>query len=219
MNDYLYTKDEYEKNLLLDKDTGYQVMMEWEKEYMQDLIKKLNPFGDVLEIGFGLGISANFIQKYNIKTHTIIECNPTVIQKLKKWAKKQKHKVIIIEDKWQNVLSSLGYFDTIFFDDTPETNSLEGDLFDTRVYDFFHIISNNNVKKGTRFNWFMCNDIYWLVNPFIKWDVDMKKYNVPDNCNYLKKSTLFIPLIEFKKSNLQVKKFILNNLLQLSVKK
>ena len=88
MSNYQYTKDEYNKNLLLDKNTGYQVMMEWEKEYMQDLIKKLNPFGDVLEIGFGLGISANFIQKYNIKSHTIIECNPTVIEKLKKWAKK-----------------------------------------------------------------------------------------------------------------------------------
>ena len=219
MNDYLYTKDEYNKKLLLNKDTGYQVMMEWEKEYMQDLIKKLNPFGDVLEIGFGLGISANFIQTYNIKSHTIIECNPVDLKELKKWAKKQKHKVIIIEGRWQDVLSSLGYFDTIFFDDTPETNSLEGDPFDTRVYDFFHIISNNNVKKGTKFNWFMCNDIYWLVNPFIKWDVDMKKYNVPDNCNYIKNSTLFLPLIEFKKSNLQIKKFILNNLLQLSVKK
>jgi len=218
MNDYQYTKDEYNKNLLLNNDTGYQVMMEWEKEYMKDLIEKLNPFGDVLEIGFGLGISANFIQKYNIKSHTIIECNPVVLKKLKKWAKKQKHKVIIVEDRWQDVLSSLGYFDTIFFDDTPETNGLEGDPFDTRVYDFFHGISNNNVKKGTRFNWFMCNDIYWLVNPFIKWDVDMKKYNVPDNCNYVKNSTLFLPLIEFKKSNLQIKKFILNNLLQLSVK-
>ena len=219
MNNYQYTKDEYNKDLLLNNDTGYQVMMEWEKEYMKDLIEKLNPFGDVLEIGFGLGISANFIQKYNIKSHTIIECNPVVLKELKKWAKKQKHKVIIIEGRWQDVLSSLGYFDTIFFDDTPETNSLEGDPFDTRVYDFFHIISNNNVKKGTKFNWFMCNDIYWLVNPFIKWDVDMKKYNVPDNCNYIKNSTLFLPLIEFKKSNLQIKKFILNNLLQLSVKK
>jgi len=219
MNNYQYTKDEYNKDLLLNNDTGYQVMMEWEKEYMKDLIEKLNPFGDVLEIGFGLGISSNFIQKYNIKSHTIIECNPVVLKELKKWAKKQKHKVIIIEGRWQDVLSSLGYFDTIFFDDTPETNSLEGDPFDTRVYDFFHIISNNNVKKGTKFNWFMCNDIYWLVNPFIKWDVDMKKYNVPDNCNYIKNSTLFLPLIEFKKSNLQIKKFILNNLLQLSVKK
>jgi hypothetical protein len=218
MNNYQYTKDEYNKDLLLNNDTGYQVMMEWEKEYMKDLIEKLNPFGDVLEIGFGLGISANFIQKYNIKSHTIIECNPVVLKELKKWAKKQKHKVIIVEGRWQDVLSSLGYFDTIFFDDTPETNSLEGDPFDTRVYDFFHSISNNNVRKGTRFNWFMCNDIYWLVNPFIKWDVDMKKYIVPDNCNYVKNSTLFLPLIEFKKSNLQIKKFILNNLLQLSVK-
>jgi hypothetical protein len=64
----------------------------------------------------------------------------------------------------------------------------------------------------------MSDDIYWLVNPFIKWDVNVKEYDVPKNCNYVKNSKLFIPLIEFKKSNLQIKKFILNNLLELSVK-
>ena len=51
----------------------FQVMMAWEKPYMEHLIKKLKPKGDVLEIGFGLGYSASAIQKYNITSHTIIE--------------------------------------------------------------------------------------------------------------------------------------------------
>ena len=58
------SKDVYNKDILIDN-TGFQVMMEWEKSYMENLVDQLNPVGDVLEIGFGLGYSANQIQKYN----------------------------------------------------------------------------------------------------------------------------------------------------------
>ena len=75
-------KDQYQKDLLIDP-TNFYVMMEWEKPYMKALIKKLNPKGDVLEIGFGLGYSANEIQKYKIKSHTIIEADPTILKILK----------------------------------------------------------------------------------------------------------------------------------------
>ena len=35
--------------------------------------------GDILEIGFGGGVTADMIQNYNIKTHTIIERDPPII--------------------------------------------------------------------------------------------------------------------------------------------
>ncbi len=76
--------------------------MEWEKPYMKALVNNLKPNGHVLEIGFGLGYSATEIQKYKIKSHTIIESDKNVIVELKKWAKK--YKVIIIEDTWQSAL-------------------------------------------------------------------------------------------------------------------
>lgn len=41
--------------------------------------------GDILEVAFGLGISADFIRQHtNIKSHTIIECHPDVIKNCKK---------------------------------------------------------------------------------------------------------------------------------------
>ena len=91
-----YTKGVDNKDILVG-DEQYQVMMEWEKPYMEALVDRLKPSGDVLEIGFGLGYSADAIQKYDINTHTIIECDPVVLVMLKRWAKRQKHKVIIIE--------------------------------------------------------------------------------------------------------------------------
>ena len=81
-----YKTDKYGKEILL-RYNKHQVMMEWEKPYMEACIDKLQPKGDVLEIGFGMGYSATQIQKYKPKSHTIIEMDKTVIKKLKKWAK------------------------------------------------------------------------------------------------------------------------------------
>lgn len=112
-----YEQDENGKEILLKEDT-FQVMMEWEKPYMQACIDELKPFGDVLEIGFGLGYSATHIQSYKPKSHTIIEYHPLIAQKAREFAKKHSH-VTIIEDTWQNALKNLGVYDCIFFDDYP----------------------------------------------------------------------------------------------------
>lgn len=110
-------KDEYGKEILL-KDGKFQVMMEWEKPYMQACIDALKPYGDVLEIGFGLGYSAEHIQTYHPKSHTIVEYHPEMAKRARIWAKRFSH-VIVIEDTWQNALPKLGIFDAIFFDDYP----------------------------------------------------------------------------------------------------
>lgn len=112
-----FQKDPEGKEILL-KDGKFQVMMEWEKPYMEACIHALHPTGDVLEIGFGCGYSASAIQSYKPRSHTIIEYHPTVAQKAREWAA-DKEGVTIIEDTWQNCVSSLGKFDAIFFDDYP----------------------------------------------------------------------------------------------------
>lgn len=125
-----FTKDEFGKEILL-KDESLQVMMEWEKPYMEACIDTLKPEGDVLEIGFGLGYSACCIQKHNPRSHTIIECDPEVITQAKKWAKKHSN-VQIVEGTWQEMLGKLGVFDVIFFDDysplsPEEVNQMQQD--------------------------------------------------------------------------------------------
>jgi hypothetical protein len=112
-----YKKDAHGQEILL-KDGKFQVMMEWEKPYMQACIDALKPFGDVLEIGFGLGYSAEQIQHYHPKSHTIIEYHPEVAARAREWAQRYPH-VTIIEDTWQNALPKLGMYDCIFFDDYP----------------------------------------------------------------------------------------------------
>lgn len=112
-----FTTDESGQELLL-KDGEFQVMMEWEKPYMQACIDLLAPSGDVLEIGFGLGYSANAIQAYAPTSHTIIEYHPTVAARARQWAQ-DKPNVTILEGTWQDLLPTLPKYDTIFFDDYP----------------------------------------------------------------------------------------------------
>ena len=135
-----YKLDEYGKEILL-RGAGGQVMMEWEKPYMEACIDKLQPKGDVLEIGFGMGYSATQIQKYKPKSHTIIEMDPIVIKRLKKWAKEYDN-IIIIEGTWQSQMKNLGTFDEIFFDDYPlkePQNDLEEKLLFERFSMFLDI--------------------------------------------------------------------------------
>lgn len=115
-----FTKDEFGKEILLE-DGHRQIMMEWEKPYIKACIDAIKPRGDVLEIGFGLGYSAFYIQEHSPRRHTIVESDPTVIQKAKEWAK-GKANIKIVEGMWQDKLTTLGEFDAIFFDDYSSFN-------------------------------------------------------------------------------------------------
>jgi guanidinoacetate N-methyltransferase len=78
--------------------------------------------GDVLEIGFGMGISASYIQSMGVKSYTVIECNEDVAKEFEKWKTKCPDSSIqFVLGKWQDVIEGLGKFDGIFFDTYPMT--------------------------------------------------------------------------------------------------
>tara|TARA_R100001015_G_scaffold5214_1_gene1905 strand:+ start:35 stop:679 length:645 start_codon:yes stop_codon:yes gene_type:complete len=190
------------EDIIYDKDINFQVMMEWEKPYMKKLINNLKPRGDVLEIGFGFGFSADEIQKYNIKSHTIIE--PILFKEAKKWASKQKQKVIIVKGYWQEVLKKLDTFDTIFFDDAPSKRYR--DKTNTRVYKFIYQVLKNHVNKNTKMSWYLDESIYWLCPPQTNYSIKSFKIKPPLHCKYYQGDTMYLPLLKFNegksKSNL-----------------
>ena len=99
-----------------------QVMMSWEENIMMASADYVcGNGGDILEIGFGMGISANYIQDNNINSHTIIENHPQIIEKLKAWAQ-DKPNVTIIEGDWYDVKDSLSTYDGLFYDTWADEN-------------------------------------------------------------------------------------------------
>ena len=99
-----------------------EVMMDWEDELMSASAAYVTENGgDILEIGFGMGISAGYIQSHSISSHTIIENHPQIIPKAQEWAI-DKPNVTIITGSWYDVLDGLSTYDGVFFDVYGDTD-------------------------------------------------------------------------------------------------
>ena len=102
--------------------TELQVMMNWEDSIMSASAAYVcQKGGDILEIGFGMGISAGYIQSHPINSHTIIENHPDVIPKAQAWAS-GKSNVTIITGSWFDVKDNLSTYDGLFYDTWGDDN-------------------------------------------------------------------------------------------------
>lgn len=103
---------------------GHPVMEDWEDGYMKKLaeIACMNG-GEVLEVGFGMGISATYIHEHDISRHTVIEANEEVYKKLIKFSFSAKHSVKPLFGFWQDIISLIPdeSFDGVLFDTYPIT--------------------------------------------------------------------------------------------------
>ena len=110
---------------------GNAIMMSWEDGIMEHQASHLCANGgDILNVGFGLGLIDNYIQSYSPITHWIIESHPEVQRKIIEdgWLKKPNVKVIF--KPWQEVIHYLPKFDGIYFDTWGESQN----EFDTNIY-------------------------------------------------------------------------------------
>ena len=166
-------KDEiltFEDTKILNED-GAEVMMNWEAPIMEKAAEFIcHNKGDILEIGFGMGICADYIQAQNVNSHTIIEIHPQIIEKLKVWAN-DKSNVTIIEGDWSSI-SGLDTYDGIFLDTFGDDN-----------LDKFKEFALSKIKSGG-------NITYWNneekeYNPYLFDSVDYEKISiVPDENIY-----------------------------------
>ena len=98
-----------------------EIMEDWLIPVMKVMAQVVSEKGgDILEIGFGRGISADMIQEHPIASHTIIECNDAVVDTYHDWKKNYADKDIrLVHGLWQDTIDDLGQFDGIFFHTYP----------------------------------------------------------------------------------------------------
>ena len=193
-----YTTDICGNDLLTDDSENHQIMMEWEKPYMEYSINMLKPFGRVLEIGFGMGYSATKLCEFNAVTeYNVVECSPVVWKKFELWRneilkKRPELKIEIIKGRWEDVLckESNGSYDSIYFDDY-NGESLESI---NRFPRFFYKIIKDHIKIGSK----ICSYCTKNHNSF---DITNAHYecfeyniDIPQYCNYAKGDKMYVPI-------------------------
>lgn len=181
----VYGTDQDGEEILTDIHGKHQVMMGWEKEYMEFCVDRLKPHGRVLEIGFGLGYSAKRIQSFtDVTEHVIIECAPAVWDHMQPFLEAH-DKATLVKGRWQDVLYTCGQFDCVFFDDyDTEYDMRRAETFRRELVEF------DCLKLGSRIMFYstapgskICDSI----------DVENMPYTVdiPKRCNYARGGTMY----------------------------
>lgn len=135
MENYLNEKVQYFQHGLYDSTGTSPIMMDWETDIMKKTAEILcRNGGDILNVGFGMGIVDTFIESYNINSHTIIEPHPTVLSKMKNenWFDIQRVKVL--EGGWRDFIDELPQFDGVYYDTSPAENDDEYRAFYKEVH-------------------------------------------------------------------------------------
>lgn len=165
-------------------DDNMIIMHSWEDKLMKLKAEFIcENGGDILELGFGMGISANYIQSQSINSHTICEIHPQVIAELNKW-KKDKTNVITLEGDWYDNISKMGKYDGILFDTYDEVH----------YHEFFSEVIYLIAKPNCRITWW--NNIYKKDNTRFKVkeraSFDVIDVNPPKN-TYFNNKQYFMP--------------------------
>ena len=156
----IFTKDSIRIDIE-ESDLAHYVMHSAEKSLMEKLadITTVNG-GNILEIGFGMGLCSNRIQENeNVSSHTIIEVHPEIYNRALEWAKDKKNVNIIFGD-WIEVI--------------PKINDIrfDGVLHDTH--------SDPNISKLIDIVYPICNKncvVAFFMNPNSDFDIHIHSLN------------------------------------------
>ena len=171
---------EFFDNKIVDS-KGIEVMMDWESSIMEKSAEFVcHNKGDILEIGFGMGICADYVQAQGVNSHTIIELHPQILERLNTWAS-GKSNVTVIEGDWAN-LSLTDTYDGIFLDTFGDDSLSE-----------FKEFALSKIKDGGKITfWNNTND----VNQYNYDNIEFEEIPInPDTNNYMNGNTYYMPKV------------------------
>ena len=175
---YIEQRLKFTEDTILDEE-GNAVMMDWENSIMQVQAETVcKNGGDILNVGFGMGIIDTYIQSHNPRTHWIIECHPDIQDKMIKDGWLKKPHVRCIFSTWQKVINNLPKFDGIYWDTWDETpqdfiQSLPHLLKPNGIFSFFNNPRNEHAEEKRLIH----PDNYALLEPFM--DIKCNYFELP----------------------------------------
>jgi len=169
-----------------------EIMEDWQIPLMQSMVDEVAFMDtDILEIGFGRGVSADMIQEKKVANHTIIECNTHVIDRFNQWKENWQGKNIsMVTGLWQDVIDDLTIYDAIFFHTYPlnQEEYLKYVHGKSTFAEHFFKDAAAHLKPNGRFT-YMTNEIdslsrahqRQLLKNFSSFSLKMVKLNIPES--------------------------------------
>lgn len=183
---------------------GFQVMQRWEEGYMAELAAiATGRGGRILEVGFGMGISAGYIQRVEtVSSHVVIECHQDVVRfALTQCAEGLcAGRLILVNGFWEDVVPCLQSesFDGVLFD------SIEMDKEPHRFNAFaFFQEAHRLLRRGGVFTYFS-DEPRELSEQHVQHlrqagftDIDQRVCRVspPAECRYWTEPTIVAPIV------------------------
>jgi guanidinoacetate N-methyltransferase len=178
---------------------GHPVMEDWEDNYMRALARvAASRGGRVLELGFGMGISAGHLQTHPLDEHVIIEANEQVYAKLTEFAAAHPN-VTPMLGFWQDVIPTLepASFDGILFDTYPVQAE------EVAAHWFFFETAHRLLKPGGVFTYFSdevseFSDRHLAAlraAGFNDIRSEICEVNPPEGCLYWTAPTIVVPIL------------------------
>jgi len=208
---YINSELVYEDDFLLDE-RGVVIMCTYEEPIMKIAAEIVaNNGGDILNIGFGLGIIDHFIQLKNPKSHTIIEPHKQLFNEALKngW----NINVEMINEPWSIAVDSFikegRKFDGIYYDTNNQLMYNSSDeSFSNFVEKLKYILKENGVfsyflnsvangKEQQTINDLAKEDLY-NVN-LINLNIDYDERKLKNRNGYTISKEHYIPVVRFKK--------------------
>jgi amino acid adenylation domain-containing protein len=146
-----------EHNLFI---AGQQVMQDWELPLMDAMAKVVTEsHGDILEAGFGMALSATCIQKYGVRSYTIMEANDEVVKRFHEWKKQFPGRDIrLLHGRWHDTNHQVAdeSMDGVFFDTVPtfEDEYLREVIDNVVMAEDFFPIAARVLRPGGIFTWY-----------------------------------------------------------------
>jgi spermidine synthase len=182
--------DYNQEKLIIEKNqikltSGEEVMMDWEYPIMKKHAEICASGGGIiLEVGFGMGISADYIQELNPTKHVIVESHEQIIERLLDWSK-DKPNVEIIKGDWFYKIDEISkyLYDGIFFDTHRDKKRMK----------FKQLVADNYMKIGGIFTWFEPTGANTFNCP-----IQQEKVIVnPVDCGYFSSSEAYCSYIKY----------------------
>lgn len=178
---------------------GHPVMEAWEHPYMARLAEiAASKGGRVLELGFGMAISATYLETFSISEHWIVEANKQVAARAREWREaKAKSNVVICEGFSWDVTPNLpdGFFDGILYDTYP----LKAGAANRHQLEFF-AEAFRLLRPGGVFTYFLNEDIdlssaerKMLEDLGFSVTTEQVFVSTPEDCEYWRAKTIVAP--------------------------